>query len=293
MGMGPVPAVQRLLQRTGLRAPDFDVIESNEAFAAQACAVSRVLDLDPDKVNPNGGAIALGHPIGASGAIIAVKTLYELARRAAATGSRPCASAAARASPSPSSACSDGGRDERDLRSHRPARDGHRRVERARAPLRRSSRPGGAKLTLGARRAEALAETVASVEAEGGQAQAVVVDVTDKSGIEAALDQAEARFGPVQVLVNNAGITATTPTLDLAEAEWDGVLDTNLKGVFLVAQATAKRMVAARSGGSIVNVASILGLRVSGHLAPYAASKAAVLQLTKSMALDWPATASG
>lgn len=145
----------------------------------------------------------------------------------------------------------------------------------------------GAKLTLGARRAEALAETVAAVEADGGQAHAVVVNVTDRAGIAAALDEAEARFGPVQVLVNNAGITTTTPTLDLTEAEWDGVLDTNLKGVFLVAQATAKRMVAAKSGGSIVNVASILGLRVAGGLAPYAASKAAVLQLTKSMALDW------
>ncbi len=145
----------------------------------------------------------------------------------------------------------------------------------------------GAKLTLGARRAEALAQTVAAVEAEGGQAQAVVMDVADRAGIEAALDAAEARFGPVQVLVNNAGITTTTPTLDLTEAEWDGVIDTNLKGVFLVAQATAKRMVAAKTRGSIVNVASILGLRVAGGLAPYAASKAAVLQLTKSMALDW------
>jgi NAD(P)-dependent dehydrogenase (short-subunit alcohol dehydrogenase family) len=145
----------------------------------------------------------------------------------------------------------------------------------------------GARLTLGARRAEALAQTVAAVEAAGGQAQAVVMDVSDRTGIEAALDQAEARFGPVRVLVNNAGITATTPTLDLTEEEWDGVLDTNLKGVFLVAQAVAKRMVAARSGGCIVNVASILGLRVAGGLAPYAASKAAVIQLTKSMALDW------
>ncbi|MDP4025259.1 acetyl-CoA C-acyltransferase family protein [Methylobacterium sp. NEAU 140] len=80
MGMGPVPAVRRLLERTGLKASDFAVIESNEAFAAQACAVSRALDLDPDKVNPNGGAIALGHPIGATGAIITVKALYELAR---------------------------------------------------------------------------------------------------------------------------------------------------------------------------------------------------------------------
>ncbi|MCJ2139137.1 acetyl-CoA C-acyltransferase family protein [Methylobacterium sp. E-066] len=80
MGMGPVPAVQRLLKRTGLRAADFDVIESNEAFAAQACAVSRALDLDPAKVNVNGGAIALGHPLGATGAIVTVKALYELAR---------------------------------------------------------------------------------------------------------------------------------------------------------------------------------------------------------------------
>jgi len=80
MGMGPVPAVRRLMERTGLRAADFDVIESNEAFASQACAVSQALDLDPSRVNPNGGAIALGHPIGATGAIITVKALYELAR---------------------------------------------------------------------------------------------------------------------------------------------------------------------------------------------------------------------
>ncbi len=80
MGIGPVPAVQNLLQRTGLSAEDFDVIESNEAFAAQACAVTKELGLDPAKVNPNGGAIALGHPVGATGAIIAIKALYELER---------------------------------------------------------------------------------------------------------------------------------------------------------------------------------------------------------------------
>jgi acetyl-CoA C-acetyltransferase len=80
MGIGPVPAVQALLARTGLKAGDFDVIESNEAFAAQALAVCRALGLDPARVNPNGGAIALGHPVGASGAIITVKALHELAR---------------------------------------------------------------------------------------------------------------------------------------------------------------------------------------------------------------------
>ncbi len=80
MGIGPIPAVEKLLARTGLAAGDFDVIESNEAFAAQALAVNRGLGLDPAKVNPNGGAIALGHPVGATGALLTVKALYELAR---------------------------------------------------------------------------------------------------------------------------------------------------------------------------------------------------------------------
>jgi len=80
MGIGPVPAVENLLARTGLKITDFDVIESNEAFAAQALAVNKGLGLDPAKVNPNGGAIALGHPVGATGVIITVKALYELER---------------------------------------------------------------------------------------------------------------------------------------------------------------------------------------------------------------------
>ncbi len=80
MGIGPVPAVRRLMERTGLRIGDFDVIESNEAFAAQACAVSRELGFDPAKANPNGGGIALGHPVGATGAILVIKAAHELAR---------------------------------------------------------------------------------------------------------------------------------------------------------------------------------------------------------------------
>ncbi|MCB1343540.1 MAG: acetyl-CoA C-acyltransferase family protein [Pseudooceanicola sp.] len=80
MGIGPIPAVRKLLERTGLIADDFDVIESNEAFAAQAIAVNRELGLDTARVNPNGGAIALGHPVGATGALITVKALYELER---------------------------------------------------------------------------------------------------------------------------------------------------------------------------------------------------------------------
>jgi acetyl-CoA C-acetyltransferase len=80
MGTGPIPATRAVLERTGLRAADMDVIESNEAFAAQACAVMQALELDPAKVNPNGSGISLGHPIGATGAIIATKALHELQR---------------------------------------------------------------------------------------------------------------------------------------------------------------------------------------------------------------------
>ncbi|MFP5325788.1 MAG: acetyl-CoA C-acyltransferase, partial [Gammaproteobacteria bacterium] len=80
MGIGPVPATQKVLQRTGLKVQDMDVIEANEAFAAQACAVNKDMGLDPAKVNPNGSGISLGHPIGATGALITVKALHELQR---------------------------------------------------------------------------------------------------------------------------------------------------------------------------------------------------------------------
>lgn len=80
MGLGPIPATQKALQKAGLTVNDLDVIESNEAFAAQACAVARALDFDPEKVNPNGSGISLGHPVGATGAIIATKAIHELQR---------------------------------------------------------------------------------------------------------------------------------------------------------------------------------------------------------------------
>ena len=80
MGIGPIPAVENLMAKTGLSISDFDVIESNEAFAAQALAVNKGLGIDPTKVNPNGGAIALGHPVGATGCIITIKALHELER---------------------------------------------------------------------------------------------------------------------------------------------------------------------------------------------------------------------
>jgi NAD(P)-dependent dehydrogenase (short-subunit alcohol dehydrogenase family) len=146
---------------------------------------------------------------------------------------------------------------------------------------------GGAKVTLAARRADALASVVADIGASGGKAQSVVLDVTKAESIDSAMGEAEAKFGPIHAVVNNAGVTATRPALDQDERAWDSVIDTNLKGVWLVAQAAAKRMVANKVQGSIVNIASILGLRVAGAVAPYAVSKAGVIQMTKALALEW------
>ncbi len=145
----------------------------------------------------------------------------------------------------------------------------------------------GAKVTLGARREAALSQLVHAIQAAGGQAQSVVMDITDGTIIEHALGRAEQGFGPVTVLVNNAGVAATTAALDLDEKGWDSVIDTNLRGAWLTAQAVAKRMVAHRSGGSIINIASILGLRVAGGVSAYAVSKAGVIQMTKALALEW------
>src|SRR4029079_12992476 len=145
----------------------------------------------------------------------------------------------------------------------------------------------GARVTVAARRAEALAETVDDISAANGQAQSVVMDVTVAASIETALRTAEQRFGPVQIVINNAGVTATRAALQQDEADWDKVVGTNLKGVWLVAQDAGRRMVAHKVKGSIVNIASILGLRVASAVAPYAISKAGVVQMTKALALEW------
>ena len=145
----------------------------------------------------------------------------------------------------------------------------------------------GAHVTLAARRAEALASAVDEINNSGGKASSVVLDVTVAGTIDAVMAQAEAKFGPIHAVVNNAGVTATRAALEQPESDWDKVIDTNLKGVWLVAQAAARRMVANKVKGSIVNIASILGLRVAGAVAPYAISKAGVIQMTKALALEW------
>jgi NAD(P)-dependent dehydrogenase (short-subunit alcohol dehydrogenase family) len=145
----------------------------------------------------------------------------------------------------------------------------------------------GAKVTVAARREAALAETVASIRDHGTQAQAVRMDVTSASSVEQAFADAEAQFGPVAIVINNAGVTVTRAALDVAENDWDSVIGTNLKGVWLVARHAARRMIHHETGGSIVNIASILGLRVAGGVTPYAISKAGVVQMTKALALEW------
>lgn len=144
----------------------------------------------------------------------------------------------------------------------------------------------GAKVVLAARRMDELEKLAGEIAAAGGQAVAVRLDVTDAAAVRAALDAGEARLGGVDILINNSGIAQGVPVLDQTEEDWDRVLDTNLKGAFLVATETARRMRDAKRAGSIVNIASILGLRQSGQVTAYATSKAGLIQMTKSMALE-------
>jgi len=145
----------------------------------------------------------------------------------------------------------------------------------------------GARVTVAARREAALAETVGIIRGSGALARGVRMDVTDASSVEQAFIDAETEFGPVGILINNAGVTGTRAALDMTENDWSSVIDTNLRGAWVVAQHAARRMVHHGSGGSIVNIASILGLRVAGGVAPYAISKAGLIQMTKALALEW------
>jgi NAD(P)-dependent dehydrogenase (short-subunit alcohol dehydrogenase family) len=135
----------------------------------------------------------------------------------------------------------------------------------------------GARVALGARRLPEVSDP---------RMLAVPLDVTEAGSIAAALDAVEARFGVCDVLVNNAGIAVTKPFLDHADADWDQVMDVDLRGAFVMAREAAKRMVAAKRPGAIVNIASIGGTRVIGAAAGYAAAKAGLLHLTRQMAVE-------
>lgn len=144
----------------------------------------------------------------------------------------------------------------------------------------------GARVLVGARRKEQLERLVAEITGLGGQAAAVELDVTSRDSVSAALDHLCSLWGGVDVVINNAGVSDTNSVLNYNDSDWDIILDTNLKGAWIVAQEAARRMVNAGSGGNIVNITSILGNRVGGGVGPYSAAKAGLAHLTRSMALE-------
>jgi 3-oxoacyl-[acyl-carrier protein] reductase len=144
----------------------------------------------------------------------------------------------------------------------------------------------GAAVVLVARRIDRLDAVKARIEQSGGRAIAVEADVRDRAGMQSAFDAAEKVFGTVTILVNNAGIVHSGRAIDLSEEDWRRVLATNLDAVFYWAQEAARRMLAAGTGGAIVNIASVLGFSPDKGVAAYATAKAGVVQLTKALALE-------
>ncbi|MGB8180889.1 MAG: SDR family oxidoreductase [Stellaceae bacterium] len=145
----------------------------------------------------------------------------------------------------------------------------------------------GADVALMARHRAALDKAAATVAgATGRRAIAVLGDVTDTASVLAAFDRAETTLGPLDILINNAGIAVSKPLLDHDEADWDRVLDTNLKGAWLMAREFAARRIADSRGGRIVNLASLLAFRTARNVPEYAAAKAGLAQLTRVLALE-------
>jgi NAD(P)-dependent dehydrogenase (short-subunit alcohol dehydrogenase family) len=150
----------------------------------------------------------------------------------------------------------------------------------------------GALTVLAARRVERLKDLRAEIEAAGGAAHVVPLDVTEQDSIRQAVDQVEREVGPVDILVNNSGVSTTQRLVDVTPVDFDFVLDTNVKGAFFVANEVARRMIARAKGqadfrGRIVNIASVAGLRVVPQIGLYCVSKAAVIQMTRAQALEW------
>tara|TARA_R110000751_G_scaffold7281_1_gene30000 strand:- start:6221 stop:6994 length:774 start_codon:yes stop_codon:yes gene_type:complete len=144
----------------------------------------------------------------------------------------------------------------------------------------------GARVVVTARRAERLDSLVQELTAQGYQALAVTMDVTDSDSVAAGFSAAEQHWGVCDIVVNNAGIGDPVPFLEMTEGNWRSMLDTNLDGAWRVAHRASVAMAGHKQGGSIINIASILGLRVGTALSHYAVAKAGVVQLTKAMALE-------
>lgn len=144
----------------------------------------------------------------------------------------------------------------------------------------------GATVVIAARRMERLQTLAVEIQSKGGQALPLVMDVTNKASVQTALDEIEHQLGCVDILVNNAGIGNAQSFLQMSEDAWDGMMDTNLKSVWRLTQEVSQRLVKAEKPGSIINIASILGLRGALQMSHYATAKAGVVQLTKVLALE-------
>lgn len=144
----------------------------------------------------------------------------------------------------------------------------------------------GATVLLSARNVEKLQQVLGQIQASGGIAHAVAMDVSNSSSVKNAMAQIVNQHGVPDILVNNAGQSIAKPMLEQTEEDWDQILDTNLKGCWLVATELARALATVSKPGSIVNIASILGERVGGAVGPYAISKAGLVQATKAMALE-------
>jgi NAD(P)-dependent dehydrogenase (short-subunit alcohol dehydrogenase family) len=145
----------------------------------------------------------------------------------------------------------------------------------------------GASVAIAARRADRLTSLQAELQKEGAKVAAVELDVQSGDSITAAFAAAERALGPIDIVVNNAGISIVKPALEMPVEDWDAVVNTNLRGAWLVAQTAGKRWLMGRRPGVIVNIASILGLRTIGQVAPYNASKAGLIHLTRALAMEW------
>ena len=145
----------------------------------------------------------------------------------------------------------------------------------------------GASVAIAARRADRLASLQAELQSAGAKAVAGELDVQSGDSITTAFAAAEQALGPIDIVVNNAGISIVKPALEMPVEDWDTVVNTNLRGAWLVAQAAGKRWLMAKRPGVIVNIASILGLRTIGQVAPYNASKAGLIHLTRALAMEW------
>ncbi len=150
----------------------------------------------------------------------------------------------------------------------------------------------GARVVLASRRVERLKELRAEIESEGGDAHVVTLDVTDPDSIRGAVAHAETEAGPIDILVNNSGVSTTQRLIDVTPEDYEFVFRTNTEGAFFVAQEVAKRMIKRAKAkpeqqARIINIASVAGLRVLPQIGVYCMSKAAVVQMTKAMALEW------